>query len=325
MSKENIEIRVHTRRFTSVPNDLVNNPKLSLKEKGIMLYLLSKPDGWRVRIKDIMNHCTDGKDAIYSGLHKLKLAGYIVHEVIRNEKGQIEAHVYHVYEEPQNKKNISPTTTPNQSDGLVSPSAPYSTERKNNCISPQPENPEVDSSLLTEKPDMEKPDTENPEVDLYIYNKDVSNTDYSKTNSSKSKTENFEKFPETKPQEPDQPGNENNETKETKNENDQNEHYDQNNKKPDQTIISTNQISNQISSQISDDDESWMDDKFEYTDKVFLSFNELMRLNAEYGEGLVEKTIQSMSNYKLQHNKIYHSDFAALRNWMNKDRSHYGQ
>ena len=39
--------------FTRVDNILVNDKNLSLKAKGIMLYILSKPDDWKVYIKEI--------------------------------------------------------------------------------------------------------------------------------------------------------------------------------------------------------------------------------------------------------------------------------
>lgn len=63
--------------FTQVSNSIVNDTRLDLKEKGLMLHILSKPDGWFLNVDEIAKNNRDGKKSIYSGIKKLKELGYI--------------------------------------------------------------------------------------------------------------------------------------------------------------------------------------------------------------------------------------------------------
>jgi len=63
--------------FTQVSNSIVNDTRLDLKEKGLMLHILSKPDGWFLNIDEIAKNNRDGKKSIYSGIKKLKELGYV--------------------------------------------------------------------------------------------------------------------------------------------------------------------------------------------------------------------------------------------------------
>ena len=73
---EIIRIQKKKSNFVMLDKGFIDNPNLSWKAKGILTYLLSKPDSWRVIIKDIVKHGTGGERAIYSGLNELKQAGY---------------------------------------------------------------------------------------------------------------------------------------------------------------------------------------------------------------------------------------------------------
>jgi hypothetical protein len=63
--------------FTQVSNSIVNDTRLDLKEKGLMLHILSKPEGWFLNVDEIAKNNRDGKKSIYSGIKKLKELGYI--------------------------------------------------------------------------------------------------------------------------------------------------------------------------------------------------------------------------------------------------------
>lgn len=71
--------RVHkNKNYSVIHNEAVINSAMSFKAKGILWYLLSKPDGWECRTVDLIAHSTDGKAAITSGLVELEDNGYIV-------------------------------------------------------------------------------------------------------------------------------------------------------------------------------------------------------------------------------------------------------
>ena len=84
--------------FVQVDKDLVNDPEISAKAKGIMLYLLSKPDGWKIYESDVVKHMKDGKASINSGIKELIEAGYIEREQVRGEGGVFKGYSYTVYE-----------------------------------------------------------------------------------------------------------------------------------------------------------------------------------------------------------------------------------
>lgn len=84
--------------FVQIDKELVNDNKISAKAKGIMMYLLSKPDGWKIYEKDIVNHMKDGKDSISSGIKELVDRGYIHRELDKQNDGKFSGYNYTVYE-----------------------------------------------------------------------------------------------------------------------------------------------------------------------------------------------------------------------------------
>jgi ABC-type lipopolysaccharide export system ATPase subunit len=72
--RQNEIIRIQKKRnnFVMLDKGFLDDPRLSFKAKGILAYLLSKPDNWKVIVKDLINHSQDGKKAVYSGLRELK-------------------------------------------------------------------------------------------------------------------------------------------------------------------------------------------------------------------------------------------------------------
>ena len=77
----------------------VDNPKLSFKAKGILTYLLSRPDGWEVSVADLIKHGAEGEAAVRSGLKELKLAGHMRYTNSRNQ-GRITGWLIEVFEMP---------------------------------------------------------------------------------------------------------------------------------------------------------------------------------------------------------------------------------
>jgi Helix-turn-helix domain len=75
--------------FTQIANTLVEDSRLSWKAKMILVYLLSRPDYWRINKKDIENRATDGRESVQNGLNELKELGYLHIYQDRNEKGQM--------------------------------------------------------------------------------------------------------------------------------------------------------------------------------------------------------------------------------------------
>lgn len=78
---------------------IVEDRRLSWKAKGIINYLLSRPDTWIVRVGDLINQGTDGETAVRAGLQELIDAGYIVRRVER-KAGRFASFRFEVHELP---------------------------------------------------------------------------------------------------------------------------------------------------------------------------------------------------------------------------------
>ena len=85
--------------FVQVDKGFVNDKRLGFKEKGILLYFLSKPDGWNFYAEEIAANSSDGLSAVKAGIQKLMKNGYIVRgKRQRNKSGQLGAYEYIVKE-----------------------------------------------------------------------------------------------------------------------------------------------------------------------------------------------------------------------------------
>lgn len=137
---EVIRVQKRPNNFVMIDKGFLENPNLSWKAKGVLAYLLSKPDNWKVITRDLVNRSTDGKSAVYSGLKELKEYGYYQKIPIRDDKGIFERWESTVYECP--------------TESLI-----------NTLFSPLTDFPEMD------KPKMENPDMENRERNNNYINK----------------------------------------------------------------------------------------------------------------------------------------------------------
>lgn len=81
---------------------LAQDRSLSWEARGVMGYILSKPDDWKVQPKDLEQECARQK--VYSILKELKAAGYIVQEQRQGKNGRFEPGDYIVYEQPCDEK-----------------------------------------------------------------------------------------------------------------------------------------------------------------------------------------------------------------------------
>jgi len=73
--------------YVMIDKHFFENPNLSAKAKGILGYLLSKPDNWIARLSDIVKHMKDGEKSIRSGIKELIQQRYLQRfQVRKNNK-----------------------------------------------------------------------------------------------------------------------------------------------------------------------------------------------------------------------------------------------
>lgn len=70
-------LKRHVLNYTQVGNDIINDKKLSLKSKGLFLFLLSKPDNWNFSARLIASQNKDAIASVNSGLQELEDFGLL--------------------------------------------------------------------------------------------------------------------------------------------------------------------------------------------------------------------------------------------------------
>jgi hypothetical protein len=85
--------------FTILPNGILNDQRLSWRARGLLAYLLSKPDNWRTTIAHLTKQGTEGRDAVTRAMTELEHTGYLVRRRWQDKHG----HWHHdilVHDEP---------------------------------------------------------------------------------------------------------------------------------------------------------------------------------------------------------------------------------
>lgn len=95
------------RRYAVIANDALNDPNLSFRARGILAWLLSKPDDWNVRREDIALAGKEGESAIRTALAELAEHGYLRRNRMRLPSGQIVTETV-VYEAPPDVLSDAP-------------------------------------------------------------------------------------------------------------------------------------------------------------------------------------------------------------------------
>jgi len=81
-------VRVHkTGKFVMVDNAVFEDERLSWEARGLLGYLLSKPDNWQVRLFDLVRRGPAGEHKIRRMLRELEQYGYLRRERFRRVDG----------------------------------------------------------------------------------------------------------------------------------------------------------------------------------------------------------------------------------------------
>ena len=89
----------HTRDFTVIPNALLRDQRLSCRERGLLVWMLSKPQEWNFSHKSLLAELPfDKKGTVQACISKLEETGYlrIVQERKQGKLGKTQWYVYDV-------------------------------------------------------------------------------------------------------------------------------------------------------------------------------------------------------------------------------------
>lgn len=85
-------------RYVTIEQLAIEDARLSWAARGLLAYLLSKPDDWKVLVNDLRKRGDLGRDGIYKLLKELRGAGYMQFIRSRDKHGRIRGGTYFVHE-----------------------------------------------------------------------------------------------------------------------------------------------------------------------------------------------------------------------------------
>ena len=143
---DDIRIIKHKRTsdFTVIYNSCINDSNLSAECLAILVYIMSKPNDWDVRIVNLCNRFKIGRDKTYNVINKLIKLGYMKRTRDRNN------------------------------DGSLGKTSIYTSDNPIFLDDPHTEIQDMVESETTDKqPHPEKPDMVNQDVVPYIQKKEI--------------------------------------------------------------------------------------------------------------------------------------------------------
>jgi hypothetical protein len=85
-------------RFVIIDQHAVEDTRLSWAARGLLGYLLSRPDDWKVIVNDLRKRGNLGRDGIYRLLRELRDTGYVRFVPSRDRHGRLRGGTYFVQE-----------------------------------------------------------------------------------------------------------------------------------------------------------------------------------------------------------------------------------
>lgn len=118
--------------FVLVANSWVRDPSMSLKARGLLVYLLSHAEGYKISNAQQVRECADGRDAVSNARDELVRLGYLTVLEARDTSGRFAENDYTITDPaaPGNPRAATPApagnppTTGNPSTGEPSTARP---------------------------------------------------------------------------------------------------------------------------------------------------------------------------------------------------------
>lgn len=100
-------------QYVVITHAVLTDTALSWDAKGLLCYLLSRPDDWQVRVDHLVKQgCGAGRGKIYRMLGELIACGYAERSPLCDASGRIIQHEYLVYDHKVLAKEVTPPDSP---------------------------------------------------------------------------------------------------------------------------------------------------------------------------------------------------------------------
>ena len=103
--------------FTVISNGIINESRLTWKARGLLIYLLSKPDHWRTTTAWLAAQSMDGIASVRTGMNELERLGYIRRVKTQDTLGRWSTHTI-IYDQPVDNPGENWLTYPQPKSGF---------------------------------------------------------------------------------------------------------------------------------------------------------------------------------------------------------------
>lgn len=93
-----VRVQRKVRDFFVAKNEIMNNPELSFKAKGLWAYAMSRPDDWQFSIEHLVTVSKESRTAIYSAIKELIESGYCIKDQKKTSEGKWGSMDYVIFE-----------------------------------------------------------------------------------------------------------------------------------------------------------------------------------------------------------------------------------
>lgn len=95
------------RNYSVVSNEILEDTRMSFKARGLLIYMLSKPDDWKFYSEELVKHSDkDGISSIKTALNELEKCGYLKRIQKRAEKGKFGGQDWILNDSPENSPQV---------------------------------------------------------------------------------------------------------------------------------------------------------------------------------------------------------------------------
>lgn len=91
----------HTRNYTVLSNEVINDPELGWDALGLLTYLISKPENWKINIQELQKRSGFGRAKVYRLLKQLQNLGYA--KYIRHHNGKTDWLIFDERQKPHDQ------------------------------------------------------------------------------------------------------------------------------------------------------------------------------------------------------------------------------
>lgn len=141
--------------YKVINTSFANDERLTWGARGLLVYLLSKPNDWKMQVPDLVSQSPAGRDAVYSILKNLEENGYLQRTRTRRPDGTFEFCSV-VYETAQPLPEKPEVEDPDEPEPL--PAFPDTVEP--DTVEPDTDKPEI--YLIGTRPSMDRTSMDPP-------------------------------------------------------------------------------------------------------------------------------------------------------------------